>query len=55
MVEFILWVIFTKMVSEVAIIEKDHDYWKKCNNWKRSWLLEKIVIIEKDCHIWKRL
>ena len=34
---------------------KGHDYWKRCNNWKRSWLLEKIVIIEKDCLIWKRL
>ena len=30
------------------IIERD------CDNWKRSWLLEKIVIIEKDCHNWKR-
>ena len=49
MMEFILWVIFTKIVSEVVIIkkiviiEKNHDY------WKRSWLLQKIMIIEKDC------
>ena len=38
------------------IIEKDCDYGKKnliieknVNNWKRLWLLKKIVIIEKDC------
>ena len=35
MVEFIIWAIFTKIVSQViiikniAIIEKDHDYWKR--------------------------
>ena len=29
------------------IIEKD------CDNWKRSWLLKKIVIIEKDYYNWK--
>ena len=31
------------------IIEKD------CDNWKRLWLLKKILIIEKDCDYWKRL
>ena len=49
MMEFMLWVIFTKIVSQVIIIKKtviigkDHDY------WKRLWLLKKIMIIEKDC------
>ena len=52
MMEFILWVIFTKIVSQViitkktVIIEKDHD----C--WKRLWLLKKMVIIEKDFDYW---
>ena len=53
MMEFILWVIFTKLVSQVVvikkiaviekivIIEKDHDH------WKRLWWLKKIVIIKK--------
>ena len=36
MMEFILWAIFTKIVSEVVII-------------KRLWLSKNIVIIEKDC------
>ena len=46
--EFILWVIFTKIVLQVIIIkksvivEKDHDY------WERLWLLKKIMIIEKN-------
>ena len=50
--EFILWVIFTKILSQgiiikkIVIIEKDHDY------WKRLWLLKKIVIIKKDCDHW---
>ena len=49
MMEFILWVIFTEIVSKVVIIkkiviiEKNHDY------WNRSWLLQEIMIIEKDC------
>ena len=64
--EFILWVIFTKIVSQVIIIKKimiietDHDYWKKIvitekdhDYWKRLWLLKRIVIIEKDCDIQK--
>ena len=49
MMEFILWVIFIKILSQVIIIEKD------CDNWKRSWLLKKIVIIGKDCDNWKKL
>ena len=49
MMEFILWVIFIKMLSQVIIIEKD------CDNWKRSWLLKKIEIIEKDCDNWKKI
>ena len=55
MMEFILWAIFTKIVSEVKIIkkiviiekivtiEKDHD------NWKTLWLLK------NNCNNWKRL
>ena len=49
MMEFILWVIFTKIVLQVIIIkksmivEKDHGY------WERLWLLKKIMIIEKNC------
>ena len=41
MMEFILWVIFTKIVSQVVII-------------KKIVIIEKTVIIEKDCHNWKR-
>ena len=37
MAKFILWVLFAKIVSQVAILKKDCDYWKK-----------EIVIIEKD-------
>ena len=54
MMEFILWVIFTKIVSQVVIIkkiviiEKVVIIEKDCDNWKRLWLLKKIVIIEKD-------
>ena len=44
MMEFLLWVILTKTVSQVVIIKKDCDY------WKRSWLLKNIVIIEKNCN-----
>ena len=70
MMEFIFWVIFTKIVSQVVIIafiEKDCDYWKGLrllkkiviiekdhDYWKRLWLLKKIAIIEKDCDNWKR-
>ena len=55
MVEFILWVIFTKIVSQVVIIKKIVIIEKNCNNWKRSWLLKKTAIIKKDCNNWKRL
>ena len=60
MMEFILWVIFTKIVSQVviikkiAIIEKDHDYWKKSWLLKKMAIIEKVMIIEKDCDYWKR-
>ena len=59
--EFILWVIFTKILSQViiikkiAIIEKIMIIKKDFDYWKRSWLLKKIVIIEKDHDCWKRL
>ena len=39
MMEFILWAIFTKIVSQVVIKKKK---------------LKKIVIIEKDCDNWKK-
>ena len=54
MMEFMLWVIFTKIVSQVIIIKKIAII-KKCNNWKRLWLLKKIKITEKDHDNWKRL
>ena len=55
MMEFILWVIFTKIVSQVVIIKKIVITEKNCNNWKRSWSLKKIAIIGKNCNNWKRL
>ena len=55
MMEFILWAIFTKIVSQVVIIKKIVIIEKDCDNWKRLWCLKKIVIIEKDCDNWKRL
>ena len=42
MMEFILWVIFTKIVSQVVII-------------KKIVIIEKIVITEEDHDYWKRL
>ena len=55
MMGFIVWVIFTKIVSQVIIIKKIVITEKTCNNWKRLWLLKMIVIIEKDCDYRKRL
>ena len=55
MMEFILWVIFTKIVSQVVIIKKiviikeNHDYWKISWLFKRLVIIEKIVVIEEDC------
>ena len=55
MMEFILWVIFTKIVSQVAIIKKiaiikeNHNYWKISWLFKKLVISEKIVVIEKDC------
>ena len=54
MMEFILWVIFTKIVSQVVIINKVVIIEKDCDYWKGLCLLKKIVIIEKDHHYWKR-
>ena len=49
MMEFILWVIFTKIVLQVVIIKKDCDYWKRSWLLKKIVIIEKIVVIEKDC------
>ena len=34
MMEFILWAIITPVITikSIVITEKDHDYWKNCNN-----------------------
>ena len=42
MMEFIVWVIFTKIMSQVIII-------------KKIVIIKKILIIEKDRDYWKRL
>ena len=45
MMEYILWVIFTKIVSQVVII-KNCDYYYY---YYYCEIIEKIVVIEKDC------
>ena len=39
MMEFIPWVIFTKIVSQVVIIKKIAIIEKDCDYWKTLWLL----------------
>ena len=46
MMEYILWVIFTKIVSQVVII-KNCDYYYYYYYYCE--IIEKIVVIEKDC------
>ena len=46
MMEYILWVIFTKIVSQVVII-KNCDYYYY--DYYYCEIIEKIVVIEKDC------
>ena len=56
MMEFILRVIFTKILSQVVIIKKILIIKTDCDYWKRLWLWKKkIVIIEKNVNNWKRL
>ena len=47
--EFILWVIFIKIVSQVV------KRLKKIIIIKKIMIIEKVVIIEKDHDNWKRL
>ena len=49
MMEFILWVIFIKIVSQVV------KRLKKIIIIKKIMIIEKVVIIEKDHDNWKRL
>ena len=53
MMELILWVIFTKIGSQVVIIKMSCDYWKELGLLKKIVIIEKIVLIEKKCDNWK--
>ena len=48
MMKFILWAIFTEIVSHVVMI-------KKIVIIEKNIIIEEIVIIEKDHDYWKRL